>query len=194
MLASPASLSLLSFAAGAVVTALPLLFRLNAVKRRLATEKRMFSDLSTAWVQENNRAHLAEAKLAAIHNQHVQAGKLSHRADKERQAARTRELRQCIAARASNPLDRGLCYTPEVLTAREAPYPPAPLSSSCAGSAAAKMAGSRTVVSDMPTGSGRGQLPRRKRRPHSGASAAEAASENRAVESIPADFTQGASQ
>lgn len=159
--------TLLLCAASSAAVAVPLWFRLSAVKRRLAT---------------------AEQKLAAIHQQHVQAGKRSHRADRERFAARTHELRQCISARASDPLDRGSCYAPVVLTAREAPYPPAPLSSSCAGSAAAKMAGSRTVVSDMPTGSGRGQLPRRKRRPHSGASAAEAASENRAVESIPADF------
>jgi hypothetical protein len=113
MLASPASLSLLSFAAGATVTAIPLLFHLNAVKRRLAT---------------------AEQKLAAIHSQHVEAGKQSHRAEKAKCAETTRALalsigRPDLAERINDPLDdTGRGVAPVSTSARAGFGSSAPLS------------------------------------------------------------------
>lgn len=92
MLASPASLSLLSFAAGATVTALPLLFHLNAVKRRRDHWERRATAWMQNWWRECCALTEAEQKLAAIHNQHVEAGKQSHRAEKARCAETTRAL------------------------------------------------------------------------------------------------------
>lgn len=47
---------------------------------------------SEVWLQ-------AQRRLAEIHQQHVEAGKKAHARTKARRAARTDDLRRCIAAR-----------------------------------------------------------------------------------------------
>lgn len=168
MTASPASLYALSFAAGAAVTAIPLLFRLNAAMRQSADWERRATIWTQNWQREDCALSEAEAKLTAIHTQHVEAGKRAQAAAKALRDARTEDLRLCIAARKAK--------------------------SSCGASAAPENGriGSlepRTCRQD----AGAGTLTRRERRPHSVNSGAEAASENRAVESVPAEFsTEGA--
>jgi hypothetical protein len=194
MLASPALPFVLSFAAGALVAGVPVALhyrsRLSAVKfdTMMATARDLVPSLRAA----EARTEAAEARLSAIHNQHVEAGKKAHEAERTKRAETTRALamsigRPDLAERINDPLEAGRGVSP-ASSARAGFGLSAPLSHSCGGSAAPKMDGSGGIP-DMPTGRGRGHLLRRERRPHSGNSAAEAASGNRAVESIPADFT-----
>lgn len=175
MLASPASLSLLSFAAGATLTAIPLLFHLNAVKRRLAT---------------------VEQKLTTIHAQHVEAGKQSHRAEKARCAETTRALalsigRPDLAERINNPLDdTGRGVAPVSTSARAGFGSSAPLSHDPAAAQRAPIEGGTggTLSPERRTGHGRGPLHATRRASDRNAPVDPCRS-NHAGYFAPADFT-----
>lgn len=80
--------------------------------------------------RDNLRALRAEARLDLIHDQHVEAGKMAHEAERTKRAETTRALalsigRPDLAARISHPLDAGPCSHPADSTAGEADASPA---------------------------------------------------------------------
>jgi hypothetical protein len=195
MLASPALPFVLSFAAGALVAGVPVALhyrsRLSAVKfdTMMATARDLVPSLRAA----EARTEAAEARLSAIHNQHVEAGKKAHEAERTKRAETTRALalrigRPDLAERINDPLDAGPCSHPANRPARAAFGSSAPLSHSCRGSAARKPEGSGGIPEHADR-TGGGELPPLTQRIKAGNPSGPVCRRNLAVESIPAEIT-----
>lgn len=84
--------TLLLCAASSAAVAVPLLFRLSAVKAQ--------RDLYRAWWERDSaRAIVAEAENDLTRQQRIDAGRQSHKAERALFATRTELLKQCVAAR-----------------------------------------------------------------------------------------------
>jgi hypothetical protein len=159
-------------AASSAIVAAPLLFRLSVARRELT---------------------MARARLDLIHDQHVEAGKKAHEAERTKRAETTRALalrigRPDLAERINDPLDAGPCSHPANRPARAAFGSSAPLSHSCRGSAARKPEGSGGIPEHADR-TGGGELPPLTQRIKAGNPSGPVCRRNLAVESIPAEIT-----
>lgn len=167
-----------SLASSAIVAA-PLLFRLSAVNAKASLYKAW-------WERDSARMIIAEAQVDLTRQQRIDAGRRSHKAEQAVIDARTEDLRLCVIARKSHPLDGALAAPTS--TAREGCGPSVPFSKIPAGAQRPEQeGGSGGETPDMPTGRGRGN-------PHTQDAAPQrqfgrrSCLENRAVESASAEF------
>lgn len=84
-------------AASSAIVAVPLLFRLSAVKAQRDLYRRW-------WERDSGKMIVAQAELDLIREQRREAGRQSHKAERALIAARTEELRRCVAARSIQPV------------------------------------------------------------------------------------------
>lgn len=90
-------------AASSAIVAVPLLFRLSAVKRDLATARQSANLFAAWWERDSGKMLVAQAELDLIREQRRAAGRQSHKAERALIAEKTEELRRCIAARSIQP-------------------------------------------------------------------------------------------
>lgn len=87
-------------AASSAIVAVPLLFRLNAVKRDLATARQSANLFAAWWERDSGKMLVAQAELDLIREQRREAGRQSHKAER----ALFRETAERIAGLPAQPL------------------------------------------------------------------------------------------
>lgn len=87
-------------AASSAIVAVPLLFRLNAVKRDLATARQSANLFAAWWERDSGKMLVAQAELDLIREQRREAGRQSHKAEREL----FRETADRIASAPAQPL------------------------------------------------------------------------------------------
>lgn len=86
-------------AASSAIVAVPLLIRLNAVKRDLATARQSANLFAAWWERDSGKMLIAQAQLDLIHQQHVDAGRKAHEPFRALRRETTEKLMQCVAKR-----------------------------------------------------------------------------------------------
>jgi hypothetical protein len=169
---------------------------LYAVARQRDNLRARLALVTDKLVDANGRALRAEARLDEIHDQHVEAGKMAHEAERTKRAETTRALalsigRPDLAERINDPLDdTGRGVAPVSTSARAGFGSSAPLSHDPAAAQRAPIEGGTggTLSPERRTGHERGPLHATRRASDRNAPVAPCRS-NHAGYSAPADFT-----